>query len=135
MLTLQQRRAPKREIFLRYWLPLVLYVSVIFLLSSLPLGDTLQKIEIPDKVIHATEYLLLPILFFRFLLFAFPRNFAKYYFFLGMVLAAGIGAADELYQSHVPGRTMDFYDFLADVTGISIAAAGWFIWRQFRKRK
>ena len=132
---MQRKGTLRREIFLRYGLPLILYVLVIFLLSSLPLGDTLQKIVIPDKVIHATEYLLLPILFFRFLLFALPRIFSKYYFFLGMVLAAGIGAADELYQSHVPGRTMDFHDFLADVTGIGIAAVGWFIWRQFRKQK
>jgi len=125
----------KREVFLRYWLPLILYVGVIFLLSSLPLGPALEKIIISDKVIHATEYLLLPILFFRFLFFTAPRIFSKYYFLLGMVLAAVIAAGDELYQSRVPGRCMDFHDFLADVTGISIAALGWFIWRQLRKQK
>ncbi len=132
---MQPRVTLKREIFLRYWLPLILYVGIIFLCSSLPLGDTLQKIVIPDKVIHAVEFLLLPILFFRFLVFAAPRILSKYYFSLGMVLAALIAAADEWYQSRVPGRYMDFGDFLADVAGISIAAMGWFIWRRIRRQK
>ncbi len=131
---LQSGGMPKREIFLRYWLPLILYVAIIFLFSSLPLGDTLQKIVIPDKLIHAVEFLLLPILFFRLLVFAAPRIFSKYYFFLGMILAALVAAADELYQSSVPGRFMDFGDFLADAAGIGIAALGWFVWRRIRRR-
>lgn len=125
----------RHEIFLRYWLPLFLYVGLIFSFSSLQLGETLEQIEIPDKIFHAGEFLLLPVLFFRFLLFTGPRPFSKYYFWFGIVLAAVVAAADELYQSHVPGRTMDFFDFMADMTGIGTAAAGWFIWRWWRRRK
>ena len=121
--------------FLHYWLPLLLYIGMIFFLSSLPLGAMMEEVELPDKLIHAVEYSVLPILFFRFLLFAAPRRtFSKYYFWLGIMFAAVVAIGDELYQSHVPTRTMDFYDFLADLTGIGLTALGWFIWRQWRRQ-
>lgn len=37
---------------------------------------------------------------------------------LSFVLAAMIGAADEVHQSYIPGRTASFADFSADLVGI-----------------
>lgn len=37
---------------------------------------------------------------------------------LSFMLAAMIGAADEVHQSYIPGRTASFADFSADLVGI-----------------
>ena len=95
----------------------------------------MEEVELPDKLIHVAEYSILPVLFFRFLLFAAPKALSKYYFWLGVIFASVVAIGDELYQSRVPTRYMDFYDFLADVTGIGLTALGWFVWRQWRKQK
>jgi VanZ family protein len=44
----------------------------------------------------------------------------------------GLGMLDEVYQSTIPGRSMDIYDFYADGLGI-LAAMG--VWGFLRRRK
>jgi VanZ family protein len=41
-----------------------------------------------------------------------------------LLLTVVQGGVDELYQTTVPGRFADVYDFLADVTG-GVLYAGW----------
>ena len=40
----------------------------------------------------------------------------------GFLLAVGasVGALDEMYQSYIPGRAMDIYDWYADVLGAAL---------------
>jgi VanZ family protein len=57
------------------------------------------------------------------------KNFnssAKYCMIFGFMA----GGLDELHQYFVPGRTMDIFDFIADITGI---ITGIIVWLLFAK--
>ena len=126
----------RRYVFLRYGVPFLVYVTLIFSLSSLSVGGAVEKLPLSDKVIHFFEYSLLPVLSFRLFVFLQPwKKWTRHYFAAGIIISLVIAAADEWYQSHVPSRMMDAYDFLADSMGILTSALLWFVWRMYRKRR
>jgi hypothetical protein len=102
------------------WIPAAVYVGLIFAVSSIP--GSLHGI-IPfvlfDKVAHVVEFAGLGL----FLTVAFrgtlPRASMKLVvlFVLGVGLA--IGVLDELYQHLVPGRAVEFLDWVADTIGVT----------------
>ncbi|HSG29696.1 MAG TPA: VanZ family protein, partial [Candidatus Krumholzibacterium sp.] len=102
------------------WLPLLIWVVMIFSLSSIP-DLTPGDIKLPhgtDKVVHFTEYAILAMLFYRGLSYGSAR-FKWGLFFLTIGTAAGLGGLDELYQSYVPGRDSSLMDLMADFAGIA----------------
>jgi VanZ family protein len=112
--------APSRT-FVRYWLPVLAYVALIFVLSAQPGLKPPFKFEMADKVAHICEYGVLGLLLVRALR-TLPR--------LRSVLLAGvaavaigtcIGTSDELFQSLVPGRDSSVFDLIADTVGLSLA--------------
>ena len=117
--------------FSRYWLPLVAYCAAIFLVSSVP-GSGLRLLLFPhaDKVAHLLEYALLGGLAIR----AFGPG-TRGFFTAAEALTASLlfavlyGALDEVHQSYVPGRCMDFIDLALDVTGAALAAVVYARWR------
>jgi VanZ family protein len=66
-----------------------------------------------DKFVHATYFAVM-----AFLLWVAVSGRAALAVWVAVAL---IGAADEIHQAFTPGRTCDFYDWLAD--GIGAAAA------------
>jgi VanZ family protein len=102
------------------WLPLLIWVIIIFSLSSLP-DVTPGDMKFPvgtDKVVHFSEYAILAVLFFRGLNYG-SRRFRWALLFATIATGVGLGGLDELYQSYVPGRDSSFFDFLADIAGIT----------------
>jgi VanZ like family len=102
--------------FLIYWLPVLLYIALIFGLSSA--SSVPGAAEFNDKILHATEYAVLAFLLWR----AFSRSDPGFFPWqrAGIILVAGsiCGALDEFYQSFTPGRFSSIYDWHADVAGI-----------------
>ena len=107
--------------FLRYWLPVLLYLTLIVTLSAQPSLKPPERFELTDKFYHTLEYFGLGLLLAR----AFRAggwvagpliNTA-----LALVLGIAIGAADEIFQSTVPGRSSDIFDVLADGSGVLLA--------------
>lgn len=107
--------------------PLLLYVGLIFALSSLPqarLGAAVSWIAVPhaDKLMHFAEYACLGALGLRALVL---RGHGLR---LGRALAAAIalgclcGLGDELYQAAIPTRDSSAGDFLADACGVLAGA-------------
>lgn len=95
----------------RRWLPTVLSAVMIFILSSIPeLGVRASRLEGCDKILHFVEYFIL-----GWAIRYWSRDGRLQY------LAGGIGfaALDELHQSLVPNRIMSFWDFVADVAGVT----------------
>jgi VanZ family protein len=110
-----------RHTFLRYWLPVLAYVGLIFGLSAQPGLKTPFQFEMADKVAHLTEYGGLGVLLARALT-TLPR--LKSVLIAGLtavMIGAGIGATDELFQSTVPGRDSSVFDWIADAMGLSLA--------------
>ena len=102
-----------------YWVPTLLWLGVIYFLSSLPDSATPGRFILSDKVLHATEYFILAFL----ILFALQRTTAlKFSTCFWIVLAAGAvyALSDEFHQLYVPTRNFDLRDLVADVCGIVV---------------
>ncbi len=103
-----------KSFFIR-WLPVVLYCSLIFYLSSRPGVGTSH-----DKTAHFLAYGIMGFLFAR----AFRIHLYKmrWVLFFAVLSAALYGASDEIHQYFVPGRNCDIYDWIADLTGAFLGA-------------
>ena len=114
-------RFDSSDTFLGRWLPVFLWASVIFALSSIQ-QITVAEFFIWDfaakKVAHLTEYAVLYALFLR----ATEKNWV-----LSFVMTMVYAASDEIHQSYVPGRTAAVYDLAFDFSGASISA--YIIWK------
>ena len=108
-------------LFLRYWLPVLAYVTAIFVVSAQPHLTPPIRFQNADKFYHLGEYLILGWLLAR----AFRVSLRVPYPVMAamMALAFGIliGASDEYSQSFVPGRDSNVLDFLADTAGLVLA--------------
>ena len=102
---------------LTHWLPVVLWASVIFALSSIPnLGTGLGTWDvILRKGAHTTEYALLAVLLVR----AIGREAPA--LGLGVLYAA----SDELHQAFVRGRHASPIDVAIDTVGLLIGLLAW----------
>jgi len=101
-----------------YWLPLLLYIGLIILISSLSrLPFLLPRWIHLDKLLHMLEYAVLAVLVTRaFLSVRHPsRLWAVGLVSFGCVVAFGVMA--ELLQGLVPGRSSDAMDLVADGVG------------------
>lgn len=113
--------AQKRQITLKFWVPVLLWASVIFIVSSIP-GNVLPEIRISgiDLIIHALEYLILGILLIRALLNSgLNRNVSNLVIFAVIIILA-YAYLDEWHQQFVPNRMPDALDLLSDFTGACI---------------
>ena len=110
-----------RNNFIRiaFFLPLPLISGLIFYLSGL------SKVPIPDLGILQQDKFLHMIAFFFYgysaLLFLEalkpePGRKTTILFFLIVII---FSASDEFHQYYIPGRTCDFYDWIADLIGFS----------------
>ena len=108
---------------LRY-MATIAYAAAIFLVSS---QDTSNVPLFPhvDKVIHGTEFGILCTLICWSIS---PARFSAKSIFrlvLPITLASIYGATDEYHQSFTPHRSVDFFDWVADTTGATIACFAW----------
>ena len=106
------------------------WVAAIFGISSVPhlTAPHLGSIG-SDKIFHALEYGVLGALFG----WATGARGAR---LLGWaaLLGLGVGALDELYQGHVPGRQRDLFDAATDVLGALLGGVAWESWARRQKR-
>jgi VanZ family protein len=121
------------EQFLKYWLPLIAYVTLIFTLSAQPNLRPPLHFRNSDKLMHVSEYFVLGVLLFRLVRaheWARRRDVAALF-----VLLAGmaIGGADERFQSIIPGRSCDVFDWLADSLGVAMAQVISLAWTEWRE--
>jgi VanZ family protein len=103
----------------RRWLPPALWGAAILVATSIP-GDSLPKIDPffgADKIVHAAIYAVLGALLARATL-ADPRWARRALSSIAVALA--FGAADELHQRFIPGRSADVRDWLADAIGAAL---------------
>ena len=112
--------APPRT-FARYWLPVLAYVTLIFIVSAQPGLKPPLRFEFGDKVAHICEYGVLGFLLVRALRTRPRLRSALLAGLVAVAIGTGIGGSDELFQSTVPGRDSSVFDLIADTVGLSIA--------------
>lgn len=113
---------------LRYWLPAVAYAGLIVYLSSLSHPEEMMPSVLEglgDKVLHAVEYGLFGILWYRALRHAAGPWAARYALGLAILAAVVYGVTDELHQAFVPGREADAWDLLANGIGATVFTLVW----------
>ena len=130
----------KPPLFIRLffgWLPALVCAGLIVYLSSR------QARMLPamwfagmDKIIHAMEYGALSMLIFRAFFWPDFRNIPKKTLTRACIyivlFCAFFAFTDEVHQSYVPRRAADFWDWVADVFGASLALA--YCWYCFQPR-
>jgi len=117
--------------FSKYHLPAVLYAVLIIVLSSLPgLGVPQIRIIALDKIIHFIEYAVFAVLIFRSFSNISEKLQGRVIVFFSMLFVVLFALFDELYQSYIPGRSSDPFDFLFDVLGALIIILYLFVRRK-----
>jgi len=107
--------------FTRSWLPAILWMALIFGLSSIP-GSSIPKVPIPriTNIAHAIEYSILGILLLR----GFTKSFPEKPLFILALLAAGtailFGLSDEWHQTFVAGRFCELEDLIVDAISAAL---------------
>lgn len=112
---------------LKRWLPAVLWMAVIFYLSSRSAIDIPGFLGDFDKLQHIAAYMLLGFLVFRGCV-KWRQPYAA-----AFAISAVYGITDELHQRFVPGRFCDFRDWLSDAGGIILALIITFIFLRIRR--
>ena len=105
------------------WVPAIVYVGLIFAVSSIP-GSVFcaMPLKIFDKAAHMVEFTGLGL----FLAIAFrgslPGSLRRHTLLFAISAGVIVGVLDELYQLMVPGRAVEFLDWVADVIGIVVGS-------------
>ncbi len=118
------RPAPEKSFFqkfLLYWLPVLLYLTVIFVISAQPNLKPPIQWQQSDKIYHLAEYGGLGLLLSRAMRGTFPVRRLMTATVLAVVLGCCVAAGDEYFQSFIGGRRSSAFDFMADAAGIMIA--------------
>lgn len=112
----------KRVFFL---LPALLYMGLIFWMSSRPAPESLQTWPIlwGMKAVHLVEYAILCLLWLWGLARATRWPFRRVAL-LAVLLTFLWGVSDELHQSFVPGRTARVTDAATNLVAALLAAGG-----------
>ncbi|MBN1504555.1 MAG: VanZ family protein [Candidatus Eisenbacteria bacterium] len=105
------------SLFLRFWFPVLGYITLIFALSSLSDLPTQKLFPHMDKAAHLAEYGVLGLLVGRAFRRASPHFVTKFWFGLAIIATMAVGLLDEAFQSTVPGRESSRTDFTADAIG------------------
>jgi len=136
----------KLKPFLKYWLPAILWMALIFAGSTDVLSDAnTSRFIVPflhwiyphisdhaanvinigiRKLGHVSEYLILAMLLWRALLQGANWKARLSILFVATLLAcAAFAAGDEFHQSFVPTRTPSIRDVLIDICGALVGIA------------
>ncbi len=120
--------------FSRYWLPIIVYCTAIFIQSSFPTSQQIPDWRNLDKVLHVAAYAIMGALFFRALATGHFSTNLKAAVILSILFSGLYGLSDEVHQSFVPGRSAEAADAAADfMGGIFGASYGWFRFKRIDK--
>ncbi len=115
--------------FVRFQLPAIMWMALIFCLSCVP-GPDLKPMEFPyaHLIAHTMLYGALFYLAYRALKFqGYSRFLNEFSLAAALLIVMLYGASDEFHQSFVPGRTEEFKDFAIDVIAALIVLAFIFV--------
>ncbi len=108
------------------WVPVLVYMGVIFLLSadSTPPAPA----SISDKTLHVVAYAGLAVLLFRAVAGGVAARMTAHAAALTLFITTAYGASDELHQMFVPGRSPEVYDLFADAVGGALGLIACWAW-------
>ncbi|MFH1428826.1 MAG: VanZ family protein, partial [Candidatus Margulisiibacteriota bacterium] len=137
--------------FFLYWIPVIIYLIIIFFLSSRPAPEVIKQAPVffSIKPVHLIEYGFMCLLF----VFALFKTYLEWHnvghdrdrtlqdipwrpiLLLAISLTIFAGIADEVHQSFVPSRTGTFIDVITDTIAAVTTAGVVFIAAQNKSNK
>ena len=126
-----QNLKPTRA-FVRWWLPVLLWMSVIFIGSSIgPIPRVGGKVtdSLVHRIAHVLEFAVLGALVLR--ASSQDNQITKREILITVIVAALYGASDEYHQRFTPGRSSEGLAVLFDAAGGLLGA---WICRRWRQR-
>lgn len=108
------------RIYIIYF-PLAVYWIILFVMTSLPTSISIS-VGVGDKIEHFGAYGLLSV--FLFLALKFQNKYSlltDYPATFTVLIASLYGIIDEFHQLLIPGRSAEFFDWLADFSGSILA--------------
>ena len=109
------------SLFMLYWLPVLLYLTVMLVLSAQPYLTPPFEFPNSDKVMHVLEYFGLGVLVVRGLRATMRITLPLVAALIALSFGILVGTGDEYFQSFVPGRQSSPFDLLADTLGLLLA--------------
>ncbi|MBI5168520.1 MAG: VanZ family protein [Candidatus Eisenbacteria bacterium] len=119
----------------RYWLPVLAYVAIIFALSAQARLAPPLHFQNSDKVMHLLEYGGLGLLLSRAVRASMPGRAWVTTALVTVALGMTVGACDEVFQSFVPGRESSVFDWFADSTGMVFAQLAFLAFAREQERE
>jgi VanZ family protein len=118
---------------LKYWLPALGWMAIIFYMSSLQHPAPGDLALIPDWISHPVVYAILALLLCRALAAGKPLTLGAA--LLAVVFATLYGVSDEWHQSFVPLRDSSALDVVKDFAGAVLGAGAYVRLGPSRKRR
>lgn len=106
----------------RLWVPVGVYIAIIFTLSSIPNLRPPVQVNNADKAAHFLEYGVFGLLLYRAARLTWSHRNAMIPFLFTVLVGLCVATCDELYQGSIPGRQKSANDALADFVGVTVAA-------------
>lgn len=111
--------------FFKFWLPVIIWMGVIFIFSSIPnLKSELKEDYILRKIAHILEFAILTFLLIRCLVQ--EKLSIKKIVIYSIIFAIFYALIDEYHQSFILGRQGTLKDVGIDGIGILLIAVLWY---------
>jgi VanZ family protein len=122
--------------FTWYAMPAIAWAIFIFIASSIPAYEMPDMtIFAWDKAIHLGVYCVLAACVFTACSHPdAPLYLQGHRIAATIIFVAVYGALDEFHQYFVPGRSVEFFDWLADVSGALLFVLLFLVWARVRRR-
>ncbi|MDD8017925.1 MAG: VanZ family protein [Bacteroidota bacterium] len=106
--------------FFQFQLPAIAWALFIFTVSSIPAIKLPSLVHYSDKVIHAGVFFVL--CWFLHIAFHFQGNkfLQSRSLWIALILTSVFGISDEYHQLFTPGRSTEFFDWVADTVGAAV---------------
>ena len=107
---------------IKYWLPVFLWASLIFTMSSVPGEEIPPLFPYQDIFYHITIYLILAWLLRRALRYSFMDMSLLRQIYTTVIVGLVYALTDEYHQSFVPQRDVSVVDLSMDSIGLLIGS-------------
>jgi len=106
--------------FFQYYFPIILWALLIFSVPSLMQSKDLNRTPYHlDKIAHIIEFGILGFLIVRAFYYGAHNRELKRAVLLTLGIAVFFAGGDEFHQIYLSDRIASFYDFFADIIGIT----------------
>ncbi len=103
--------------FIKYWLPVIIYATLIFHISSVPGEDIPDVFPSQSYIFHFLEYLAFAFLIKRAIKEYCPKETNKRRVVVVVAIVFVYALFDEFHQSFIPNRAASLSDVFIDVLG------------------